>query len=1310
MNIVPKLNLNKHPRDVDDYSLIDATNMIINNNSPILQTENSLTDVYCIITHSDNTVEERQLFYGIELLISDANNDFELGNNTIKYILPCNEELIIFVENNKNLFYIFRYNENNKILKLITDKFEYNGGNLIGTFTYNQNNLIIAISEYFEDNSKKIPLKVINLGSFDYELENVNKNQLMNPDLHPIVSKVIIPTVNTEYIYNTAYKGWYYIFIRYKHSSNNYTQWYNTNECIFVDSSKETDLIKLFVSNQNELRPGGSSIEEDTDTEVRYDFIVSANLSDKLDITNISFKCVLDNLDTRYDEYQLGFVCVSKSYTKVFRTNDINRSNIVFEFNNNNVKEYSLSELINSYFNYFNIKTLINNNNRLYIGNYLESDVEKNIDLTDINLIIKSEWKPITVNNNNVTEIKQYINNASIKKEFTASSRYYSIDEELSMICKFLNENDENTIYYDATHFYGVTLGGRNRSSATLIKCISSPKIITVSYINKEGYPITKNIHSSNFVYSPKTTVRDKGASGVRTIGTGKYYFIENGEFVDDFNDEIYNNNFGDSFNEFYIRINDSRHNGLVYNHHFDNYCNIERSNIEEEQSINLLKFNGAMPNGYYNLFIHFVDEYGIVTKGFNISDYINTTLNEGIIEKVNINNSYIYKISDTTSQYTNIEASLNKLPTGYIGWFLSYEKFEKNTIYSGAIILDKKDSTKLIFYSDKLNYSDKIDFNFDSVLIGDETYKILSKKLNVADSYNNVLKSTNIEIKLETPPDLQSYTTAKLVRTDINNFYKSYEKTLIPCSDVNYETDVFKKIKIKNAFYTYSTNLIAKEAFYNSALKIYQTQRNTEAVLEPYDTYSFYTYSDVPFESLQFNNEPIVTFFPDKGISDTSKEAEKTFVIGNIIEVKNTIDLYQQKQVSVDELYPKSLDYYNKNVQFVDLFPKTIRRSNVIQDESEVIAWRQFEIEQYKNITENKGNVIKLISIGVYFLVHTEHSLFLFNSTDTLKSSNGNIQLNNTDIWDIKYKEVLTSDLGYGGIQKEYHGIYGSFGYIFYDKSINKLFRYDNSNLERIDNDINEFILKLKNNDIHFVDDKQRNRILISFVVDNNKDIVLSYNYQYNVFVSHHTYYFEKGYSTKNNIYLLTKSKLNDTKYPSMLTSFRDDNFGNYFINGSETPMESNSDISIIVNTSYSFIKFLEYIKYKVNIIIPNSDINYSPIEGRNTYYAGDEISISSEFCNTGIINIEPKNKTNVNKLNDFAQPYWRFGNWHFNMIRNKVTDWIEDVANKKDDVIKSDEMSRVYGNWFVIKFKFNSGTQKEIETLDCKFSLDKN
>ena len=801
----------------------------------------------------------------------------------------------------------------------------------------------------------------------------------------------------------------------------------------------------------------------------------------------------------------------------------------------------------------------------------------------------------------------------------------------------------------------------------------------------------------------------------------GKYYIIEsNGTITDISSDSLYANRVNIVENDFniLIKINNNYY-PLANSYGYVNTYS-DSIDIESQVAINYYNTNGPMPGSYYNFFIHFIDEYGNITKGFNINSTnfkIITPLNK-IIEHIYLNDGrelFKYKDIYDVNGYYNTIININKIPEGFIGWFISHERFEKNIIYKG--VAKRTDTLTLEFYSDELNFGDVINFDFDKLTTdGTKYYNILSKKLYVADSYENVLNSTKIKLTLDEELNLEDYTKVHLINSNVNNLYKKQIKNLIPCSDIFYNVNIDNKLDIKTSFISKGHALIANNVFYNSALKIYQTIQNVSPISEPYTQKSFVDYFAIPFESLQLNNKPVITFFPDKGLN-TTDEKEKTFVVGNIIEVKNTIDLYQQKQINNDELYPKSLDWYNPDIYFTDIFNKTIRRSNVIQDESLNIGWRQFEIEQYKNITENKGDIIKLIPIGLYFLVHTEHSLFLFNSTDTLKSSNGNIQLDNTDIWDINYKEVLTSNLGYGGIQKESHGIYGSFGYIFYDKSSNEFYRYDNNNLERIDYSINDILLKLSDKDVHFVDDKKRNRLLISFVEPKGNDFVISYNYQYNTFVSRHTYCFDKGFSTKNNLYLITKKIYTnddgeDVTHIVNFLKFTDNSYAIYHMDNVEEKIniipykvENDSSISVIINTSYELIKFIEYIKYKINAKVKKtiSQEDYLPLE-KQPLYSGDIIRFISEFCDTGDIDISGVDNITGNKIEDYKKPYWRLGNWHINMIRNNMDKYNEGS-------ITSDESSRLYGNWFVIKFVFKGGlSQKEIETLDCNFSLDKN
>ena len=74
-----------------------------------------------------------------------------------------------------------------------------------------------------------------------------------------------------------------------------------------------------------------------------------------------------------------------------------------------------------------------------------------------------------------------------------------------------------------------------------------------------------------------------------------------------------------------------------------------------------------------------------------------------------------------------------------------------------------------------------------------------------------------------------------------------------------------------------------------------------------------------------------------------------KGYWSGLIVEPKNSIDLFSNPQGSQDDFIPTVYNNYRDDILNITQFDKTIRRSNVIQDESAVNAWRQFPTEGYK-------------------------------------------------------------------------------------------------------------------------------------------------------------------------------------------------------------------------------------------------------------------------------------------------------------------------------------------------------------------------
>src|SRR5574344_641157 len=97
MNIIPSLNLNKHPNKVDNYNLIDAVNVIISKDNSLIQSEPKLND-YNISEKLDKAVKD--------LTQRDTNYN-------IVYIHTCSKELIIFCKdtNDDDNIYLFRYSE-----------------------------------------------------------------------------------------------------------------------------------------------------------------------------------------------------------------------------------------------------------------------------------------------------------------------------------------------------------------------------------------------------------------------------------------------------------------------------------------------------------------------------------------------------------------------------------------------------------------------------------------------------------------------------------------------------------------------------------------------------------------------------------------------------------------------------------------------------------------------------------------------------------------------------------------------------------------------------------------------------------------------------------------------------------------------------------------------------------------------------------------------------------------------------------------------------------------------------------------------
>lgn len=1478
MNITPKLSLNKHPKDCDPLSLVNATNVKVTNDLTLISNEEDLKQN--------------------EIIYNTLNNEFGGSEYSIIGIIPCNDEIIIFASGRATST-IARYNEKENKCKII-----YNGGllnnisKIKGTFTYNINNdLIIAVSLYNINTDE--PLRIFNLGKFNDI--NIDSKQFEST-VSSIIPEVKLPSIESHYyVKGSCYKGWTYLYIRFKINKTDYTQWYNFGYPIFVDdiyrqqifrycfyqyrtgrNNAETDLYNVDDVN------GHSAVPMDGFGTGCYD-----GFSNNSEISNTTFAINLNfNSFNNFSQYQLGFVCASKAYTKAFITNDINISDTNYIFNPKYLSEGSITEFITAYYNYYNVKNIINYKNRLYISNYKEQNLNKKIDqsiIDSVSISLKvntTNFAFSSTNKDTVSTLKQIVTLTEKRKDVRSGQEQLKTPKQY-----FLDINSISDITNQSIPFNKIL--NVDNSIDLIVKITkeetTTNKVIAIDTINiikdpsdnstLPGYckiKIEEDVYDS-IEYCFETDVDSNGNHTNFKIFDATNYIISFQkkciDTISSFNDrlkestlipgEVYSfyihyidkyghatngyridnktyltTNTGDGYfipikihlpvqnlTEGYIAVNEKytlkefkdllNTDGNLNIYSFNKYTN---KLISSGSAANKKDVKNYLLSLYGDLFADSTTKYDDI-KIANIfnSGSVNgvSTGNFGVY--INENNERLFKIPEE-EYYSTYEGIVNykyglqvtvKIPEDYIGYFISYEKFESTKKVTGFLTnkdareisaieynigegatfknyennkvssdmylysstFDIKDSlstdynfirikaksTKYCKYNDsgnitvttegnngfiaEINKSDilyrnsSINYAYDLnkslinyTAIQDKIYPIDNYKLVVADSVKDDRGGLSTAIKLKNIESLFISDDKYRVNTYIaslynyhNKLYINKEKTLIRIGNINYASGTISTI-IENGFngvYTYDGVIIyngngitfnsENNNLYNIRGKLSKTipdnsdkniglsilDETSEKVFHlniPFLNYIQFPVIDTYYyESKYFNNNPQNVIFsimkPDEQDADA-----KGYWPGLIVEPKNSIDLFSNPQGSQDDFIPTVYNNYRNDILNITQFDKTIRRSNVIQDESAVNAWRQFPIEGYKNINENKGIITNLVGIGVYLLAHTEHSLFMFNGDATLQTKDKSLQLLQPDAFDTNYVEVFTSDLGFGGLQDDLSFVVDQFGYIFYNNDFTRFYKFDNGQLSLIDQDIYLYLQDNKPTNVRFGNDKFNKRLLISLKLSNNTTKTLSYNYELGNFISFHDYNFIQGYNTKSKLYLVSGNDLYNTIYNFTDTK----SYGTYeSLSISKTYPSS---ISIILNEDYDVIKFLEFIKYNVRKVSKsNSLISISPVKEGMQPYAGDILEIFSEFTNTGEIDI---NIDTTNKFNRYSKPWFELGNWNFNYFRNKISTY---------NGSGSDKLTRIYGNYIVIKFTFDNKDKVCIEFENLNGSVSK-
>ena len=386
--IVPKLNLNKTPQIVENHSLIFAKNIKVMKDGSIIR-DDGIIDInigvyasteqevesYCnnspnsfvakyyeyrarqtgsaavsqsvAITFDDEEVEQQSL----DVESADDVDYTDVYKFHIVGVISYNTEFYVLLYNkyfmDSKIFLYDEKNQNNN--KIIECAWHYSGGanyttQLKGYVTINlRNEKLLTIVEYGDD-SLYIPLKTINIEkATDKDLESWYTQA---PE---------IPLTNlyfNSYYDNVIPNGTYQFFVRYELKKDLYSKWFPASKELMSGTIKSIDSI----------HGSFAYIDDKIDSSESFCFLV--------DHIN---KNILNKVKT----FQIGFILahddevVARSWKKF----DINTDKIYFDYDKSYIEEVDINDMLESVYDLYNVHNIANFKNKLYISNYLETDL-----------------------------------------------------------------------------------------------------------------------------------------------------------------------------------------------------------------------------------------------------------------------------------------------------------------------------------------------------------------------------------------------------------------------------------------------------------------------------------------------------------------------------------------------------------------------------------------------------------------------------------------------------------------------------------------------------------------------------------------------------------------------------------------------------------------------------------------------------------------------------------------------------------------------------------------------------------------------
>ena len=816
-----------------------------------------------------------------------------------------------------------------------------------------------------------------------------------------------------------------------------------------------------------------------------------------------------------------------------------------------------------------------------------------------------------------------------------------------------------------------------------------------------------------------------------------------------------------------------------------------DRSKYKATDSALLLGYTTLIPYQKYKFYIHYVKQNGEITNGYycnGITGGIKTVPYKSAVDSI------------IFPKFTNI-----KLPKGYVACFFSIVHVEntvatvfnismRNTYgeascmdinvglmpgsdnmtikqgYTGENVEDsvnpdfptdsiepqtdtetteiKTNTAKYYYSSDASNIRY---FGADGVIRFDKDSNITSGKIAYLVNDYTISDAEDIQLTKCTP-FINPKTLSKVSDTSTENVYSSFDdmnllgficaiNPLHRDRTIKYYTDGSSVYIKKNV-----ENDAAGTGEYFSLVELKNHLQDTTnyeeriTALNITDTNIEYVYSNYNLNYLGLNEDPIETY--KTYYNNKSEDTTNTTVSAGSIVLRLFKSLMMSSTYMLPAMYKtytkKTYSIYKRNE--ITEFNNTIRASKLEGDESSINIYK-FEPNDYYNVPTNRGLIVNLISVGDAILVHTEDSMFKFSGSNTIQSSDGEIQPTETNVFDTGVSEVFGSDFGFAGLQYKNDHIVTENGYIFFDRDSRIVYMYSGQGqIVKLSDSIEKLFRHRPIENIRFANDYYNNRFFMSILfyedyitTEDGKEVIkqryypvtLSFNFTEDVksFVSLHDFYYGYAFNTKTKCYFLASDRQDiciiDKEHKGCYTKLELTNDKLYLqrkeiativladndIVGTTTTTYNinlyDSIVDIINNSNYEDVKTLNAINWCGNKVTSefrnidkSNDVTLNMVEEVNDIVPCKYIRIYSDTCMSDLLPcIARSNDKSISSTDYTKYPFYNQGTWSFNYFRNILN------AKNNRNPLSGDNNSLIEGKYFVVRFVFD--TDFKLETL---------